>query len=142
MMGPSKINMVPMTQSYWRIKEIIHPSSSWDDELDDDNDADATGQHHKNRSSAMWHMPHVMSQIDPQLVTWYHILYGVPITWYSKRQNTIEKSAFGSEFVALHIAVEMNKALWYKLHMMGVPIVGPMNALCDSKSVVTNLIIP
>ena len=26
---------------------------------------------------------------------------GAPITWYSKRQNTVESSTFGSEFIAL-----------------------------------------
>ena len=29
------------------------------------------------------------------------------IQWFSKRQNTVETSSFGSEFVALHIATEM-----------------------------------
>ena len=29
---------------------------------------------------------------------------GAPISWYSKMQNTIESSVFGSEFVALKIA--------------------------------------
>jgi hypothetical protein len=33
---------------------------------------------------------------------------GAPISWYSKRQNTIESTVVGSEFVALQIAVEMN----------------------------------
>jgi hypothetical protein len=36
---------------------------------------------------------------------------GAPISWYSKRQNTIESSIFGSEFVTLKIATEMNEAL-------------------------------
>jgi hypothetical protein len=67
---------------------------------------------------------------------------GAPISWYSKRQNTIESSVFGSEFVALKIAVEMNEALRYKLRMMGIPIVGPTNCFCDNKSVVTNATIP
>jgi hypothetical protein len=38
-----------------------------------------------------------------------------PITWYSKAQNMVESSTFGLEFVALRIAVEMTKALRYKL---------------------------
>jgi Reverse transcriptase (RNA-dependent DNA polymerase) len=67
---------------------------------------------------------------------------GSPITWYSKRQNTIESSVFGSEFVALKIAIEMNEALRYKLRMMGIPIDGPTNCFCDNKSVVTNATIP
>ena len=40
-----------------------------------------------------------------------------PIIWYSKRQNTVESSTFGSEFVALKIATELNEALLYKLRM-------------------------
>ena len=30
-----------------------------------------------------------------------------PIIWFSKRQNTVETSTFGSEFVAARIAVEL-----------------------------------
>lgn len=67
---------------------------------------------------------------------------GAPISWYSKRQNTIESSVFGSEFVALKIAIEMNEALRYKLRMMGIPILEPTNCFCDNKSVVTNATIP
>jgi len=47
---------------------------------------------------------------------------GAPIMRYSKRQNTIEASTFGSEFVALRIATEMNEGLRYKLRMFGVPL--------------------
>ena len=67
---------------------------------------------------------------------------GAPISWYSKRQNTIESSTFGSEFVALRIAVEMNEALRYKLRMMGIPILGETNCFCDNQSVVTNSVLP
>ncbi|MFN9943833.1 MAG: Ty1/Copia family ribonuclease HI, partial [bacterium] len=34
-----------------------------------------------------------------------------PITWYSKAQMTVETSTFGSEFVALRIAVELIESL-------------------------------
>ena len=34
-----------------------------------------------------------------------------PILWYSKRQNTVETSTFGSEFVAAGIAVEIVEGL-------------------------------
>jgi hypothetical protein len=61
---------------------------------------------------------------------------------YSKRQNTIETSTFGTEFGALKIAVEMNEASFYKLRMIGVPIDGPTNEFCDNRSVVTNSVIP
>jgi hypothetical protein len=72
------------------------------------------------------------------------ILYvnNTPVIWFSKRQNTVETSSFGSEFVALRIAVEMIEALRYKLRMFGVPIRGPTDTFCDNKSVVTNASIP
>jgi hypothetical protein len=34
-----------------------------------------------------------------------------PILWYSKRQNTVETSTFGSEFIATRIAVELIEGL-------------------------------
>lgn len=61
-----------------------------------------------------------------------------PIMWYSKRQNTVESSTFTSEFVAAKIAVEMIEGLRYKLRMMGIPINGATNLLCDNESVVKN----
>jgi hypothetical protein len=61
-----------------------------------------------------------------------------PIIWFSKRQNTVETSSFGSEFVAARIAVELIEGLQYKLRMFGIPIEGPTNIYCDNQSVVTN----
>ena len=65
-----------------------------------------------------------------------------PIICYSKRQNTVESSSFGSEFIALLIAIEMIEGLGYKLRMFRVPIDGPADVFCDNQSVVTNMIIP
>lgn len=65
-----------------------------------------------------------------------------PITWYSKKQGSIEGATFGSEFVALKTAVEANRALRYKLRMMGVPIDGPTYVYCDNMSVVCNTTVP
>jgi hypothetical protein len=65
-----------------------------------------------------------------------------PITWFSKRQNTVEAATFGSEFVALRICKEMIVALRYKLRMFGVPIDGPTNVFCDNRGVVRNASIP
>eukprot|EP00557_Chaetoceros_sp_GSL56_P014199 CAMPEP_0176484462 /NCGR_PEP_ID=MMETSP0200_2-20121128/4466_1 /TAXON_ID=947934 /ORGANISM="Chaetoceros sp., Strain GSL56" /LENGTH=360 /DNA_ID=CAMNT_0017880935 /DNA_START=761 /DNA_END=1843 /DNA_ORIENTATION=- len=62
--------------------------------------------------------------------------------WFTKRQNTVETSSFGSEFVALRIATEMVEALRYKLKMFGVPILGTSSVFCDNKSVVTNTSVP
>ena len=55
-----------------------------------------------------------------------------PILWYSKRQNTVETSTFGSEFVAARIAVKMVEGLRYKLRMMGVQVDGPTNVFRDN----------
>jgi hypothetical protein len=65
-----------------------------------------------------------------------------PVIWYSKLQNTVETSTFGSEFIAMRICVEMIEALRYKLRMFGVPIDGPANVFCDNNSVVINATIP
>jgi len=59
-----------------------------------------------------------------------------PILWYSKRQNTVETSTFGSEFIAMKTAVEMTEGLRYKLRMMGIPLDGPTNVFCDNDTVV------
>ena len=65
-----------------------------------------------------------------------------PIVWYSKAQATVETSTFGSEFVALRIATELIEALRYILRMFGIPLEGPINVLCDNKSMVDNSTIP
>jgi len=61
-----------------------------------------------------------------------------PILWFSKRQSTVETSTFGSEIIAMRIAIEMVGGLRYKLRMMGVPIAGPCDVSCDNNSVVQN----
>jgi hypothetical protein len=58
-----------------------------------------------------------------------------PILWYSKAQTTVETSTFGSEFVAMCIAVDVIEGLHYKLHMFGVPVDGPENVLSDNMTV-------
>ena len=65
-----------------------------------------------------------------------------PIAWYSKKQGSNEGATFGSEFVALKTAMEANRALRYKLRMMGVPIDGPTYVFCDNMSVVNNTTTP
>jgi hypothetical protein len=67
---------------------------------------------------------------------------GAPIIWYSKKQNTVESSSFGSEFVALRIARDMIVTLRYKLRMFGVPLKGPASVLCDNQGVVKNTSMP
>ena len=61
-----------------------------------------------------------------------------PIIWYSKKQNTVESSTFGSEFVAMRIATEITEGLRYRLRMLGIPIDGSASVFCDNMSVVMN----
>ena len=56
-----------------------------------------------------------------------------PIYWYSKQQPNVENSTFGAEFCAMRIAVNMVKALRYKLRMFGVPISGPSNIFVTTR---------
>jgi len=65
-----------------------------------------------------------------------------PIVWYSKHQNMVESSTFGSEFVAMRIATDLIISLCYKLRMFGVPLFGPANAFCDNQGVVNNTAMP
>src|SRR5210317_308919 len=58
------------------------------------------------------------------------------VMWYSKKQNSIETSSFGSEFMALKTGVEMLEGLRFKLQMMGVPIEGYCHTFVDNNSVV------
>jgi len=61
-----------------------------------------------------------------------------PVVWFSKRQNTVESSTFGSEFIAMRIATDLIVSLRYKLWMFGVPLLGPANVLCDNQGIVNN----
>ena len=70
------------------------------------------------------------------------MMQNAPILWFSKRQNTVETSSFGSEFVAMRIAKELIVGMRYKLRMFGVPIVGASNVLCDNRGVVKNTSVP
>jgi hypothetical protein len=65
-----------------------------------------------------------------------------PILWFSKKQNTVESSTFGSELVALRIARDLIAALRIKLQLLGVPLIGPASVLCDNQGVVKNTSIP
>lgn len=61
-----------------------------------------------------------------------------PILWYSKRQNTVETSTFGSEFVAMRLSFEMIKSMKYKMRMFGIPIEGPARVYGDNNAVILN----
>jgi len=55
-----------------------------------------------------------------------------PIIWFSKRQNTVEISTFGSEFIAASISVERLEAL--RVFQFD----GPVNMYCNNSGVVAN----
>jgi hypothetical protein len=61
---------------------------------------------------------------------------------YGIRSGTVESSTFGSEFIAMKIAIEQIEALRYKLRMMGIPVLGPANVYCDNESVFKNCAYP
>jgi hypothetical protein len=65
-----------------------------------------------------------------------------PIIWFTKRQNTVECATFGSEFIALRVALELIEGLRYKLRMLGVPIAGSADVFCDNEGVVKNTTAP
>jgi hypothetical protein len=57
------------------------------------------------------------------------------ITWYSKRQNTVETSTFSSEFIVMKVAVKMIESLQYKLRWFGIPLDGATSIYCDNEAV-------
>ena len=66
-----------------------------------------------------------------------------PIMWYSKRQNTVETSTYGSELVAMRLAVDMVKALKYKLWMFGIEIMEDETKIYgDNNAVILNTSVP
>lgn len=65
-----------------------------------------------------------------------------PVKWYSKRQKTVETSSYGSELVALRIAIELVQELRYKLRMLGVPIDRLTTMYGDNMAVFLNTTVP
>ena len=64
-----------------------------------------------------------------------------PVLWYSKRQQTVEASAFSSESIVMKACIEACQHLRFKLRMFGVPMDDEhaTNIFCDNESVVKNL---
>jgi hypothetical protein len=65
-----------------------------------------------------------------------------PMIWHSKKQNSVETSTFGSEFIALKTRIDKIKGLRYKLRMMGIPLDGHAHVRVDNMSVVKNTTVP
>ncbi|CAJ1955039.1 unnamed protein product [Cylindrotheca closterium] len=84
---------------------------------------------------------HAANKKTRRLHTGYAIfLNRAPIVWHSRRQNTVEASTFGAEFIALKSCIEAITQLRYKLRMFGIPLdEEPTQALVDNEAVVKNL---
>jgi len=72
-----------------------------------------------------------------------HILFvnRAPVKWHSKRQTTVETSAFSSEFIAMKHCIEDIEYLRFKLRMFGIPLdvnKPETRILCDNEAVVKN----
>ena len=63
-----------------------------------------------------------------------------PILWYSKKQQTVETSAFSAEFIAMKTCLEAIEHLRFKLRCFGIPMPKgePTHLFCDNESVVKN----
>ena len=64
-----------------------------------------------------------------------------PVKWISRRQQTVETSAFSSEFIAMKQCIEDIEHIRFKLRMFGIPIseqYPETHIYCDNKSLVTN----
>jgi hypothetical protein len=86
---------------------------------------------------------HAADQVTRRSRTGYvQMVNMATVAWHSKKQGSVEGATFGSEFVAMKTAMEANRALRYKLRMMGVPIDGPTYMYCDNMSVVNNTTSP
>jgi hypothetical protein len=66
----------------------------------------------------------------------------MPIRWISKRQKTVEISAYGSELVASRVATELILEVRCMLRSLGVALDGPALMLRDDMSVVWNTTVP
>eukprot|EP00957_Ditylum_brightwellii_P107533 8204668-Ditylum_brightwellii.AAC.1 len=69
-------------------------------------------------------------------------LSSIPSDWYSKLQNCVETSTYGSEIVAGHIAVDVAVELRYNLRMLGTRVKGTTVLFGDNKIMITNTSLP
>jgi hypothetical protein len=86
---------------------------------------------------------HAHDQVTRRSVTGILLFVNsTPVKWYSKRQQTVETSSYGSEIVAARIAAEMVMEIRYALRMLGVPFDGPTTMYGDNKAVILNTSVP
>ena len=67
-----------------------------------------------------------------------HLINGMPIDWYSKKQATVETATYGSEFVAARTCVEQIIDLRNTLRYLGVPLREKAFMFGDNNSVVNS----
>ena len=67
---------------------------------------------------------------------------GTPIKFFSKRQNTVKTSTFGSEFVPGRIAVDLTVELRYNLRILGMEVKGLTTLFGDNQSMIINIPLP
>jgi hypothetical protein len=86
---------------------------------------------------------HATDLITRRSVTGYILFVGKSvIKYYCKRQNTVESSSYGSELVAMRIALEAILEIRYKLRMMGIDVEPTSTILCDNQAVIINTQLP
>ena len=86
---------------------------------------------------------HAEDVADHRYRTFYIIYVQISlIEWLSKKQATVEKTVFGSEFIAMTHGVETLRGICYTLRTMGVPIDGPNYIFQDNMSVIFKTSIP
>jgi hypothetical protein len=71
-----------------------------------------------------------------------HFLNQTPIDTYSKKQSTVERATYGSEFVAARTCVKQIIDLRHTLRYLGVPVAVKSYMFGDNKSVVDSSTIP
>ena len=70
-----------------------------------------------------------------------HLYNKTPIEWYSKQQDTVETTPYGSEFVLAHIVIDQIIDMCQSLHYLGIPIKWSY-MFGDNQSVITSSTIP
>ena len=65
-------------------------------------------------------------------------IQSTPYKWFTKRQTSTEAATFGSEFMALRVAVEQTIGLIHTLRSIGIKVKTPVSLFCDNRGVVDN----
>ena len=71
-----------------------------------------------------------------------HFVNKTPVDWYSKKQATVERATYGSEFVAAKTATEQIMDIRQTMRYLGAPITTKSFLFGDNRSVVTRATLP